>query len=353
VFAVIRLDFDPSTSVFGLSVRLETLVLVGVIFLVLLLAALIAGRSNAAVAPVEGADDAAGSRLRRDDLILIAFGAVPGAVVGGRLGYVLLHLDYYSANQRAITDPGQGGLGLTLAVVLGTLTAVAVARLLAAPVGRWLSVASIPVLLGLGLGKLAMVLGGAGQGGYSDASWATAYVQPGPWESLNPSYPAVPSQVIEGALVLTVAVVVLAVPFLLRLRIRRWRRLGRPGLAPRRDWAVLTGGRRYLTVLGLWAIVRFAAAFTWRDARVLGPFGAEQLVLVPVAVVALCGPLAVAAIRGARRALVGRRAVRRAARGEKAAEARGEKAAEARGEKAAETPAAETVAAEAATDRAS
>jgi hypothetical protein len=72
-----------------------------------------------------------------------------------------------------------------------------------------------------------------------------------------------------------------------------------------------------------------------------------------VAVVALCGPLAVAAIRGARRALVGRRAVRRAARGEKAAEARGEKAAEARGEKAAETPAAETVAAEAATDRAS
>jgi hypothetical protein len=98
-------------------------------------------------------------------------------------------------------------------------------------------------------------------------------------------------------------------------------------------------------VLGLWAIVRFAAAFTWRDARVLGPFGAEQLVLVPVAVVALCGPLAVAAIRGARRALVGRRAVRRAARGEKAAEARGEKAAE--------TPAAETVAAEAATDRAS
>ena len=134
-----------------------------------------------------------------------------------------------------------------------------------------------------------MVLGGAGQGGYSDASWATAYVQSGPWESLNPSYPAVPSQVIEGALVLTVAVVVLAVPFLLRLRIRRWRRLGRPGLAPRRDWAVLTGGRRYLTVLGLWAIVRFAAAFTWRDARVLGPFTAEQLILLLVAKQRLIG----------------------------------------------------------------
>jgi hypothetical protein len=45
-----------------------------------------------------------------------------------------------------------------------------------------------------------------------------------------------------------------------------------------------------MTVLGLWAIVRFAAAFTWRDARVLGPFGADQLILLLVAGVALVGP---------------------------------------------------------------
>jgi prolipoprotein diacylglyceryltransferase len=317
--AAIRLDFDPSTTVFGLSMRLETLALAGVIFFVLVLAALSAGRSRGAPAGPEGAVDAAGPRLRRDDLVLIAFGAVPGAVVGGRLGYGLLHFDYYSANPGAITDPGQGSLGLTLGVVLGTLTAVAVARLLAAPVGRWLSVASVPVLLGLGLGKLTMILGGTGQGSYSDASWATSYVQTGPWGSINPSFPALPSQAVEGVLILALAVLVLAAPSLLRLRVRRWRSFARPALAPRRDWALLAGGRRYLTVLGLWAIVRFVAAFTWRDAHVLGPFVADQAVLALVAMVALYGPPTATALRRTRAALGRRRVARLEARSEKAA----------------------------------
>ena len=290
MLAAIRLDFDPSTTVFGLSIRLETLALAGVIFLVVLLAALASGRSRVSVSPADGVAVAEMPKLRRDDLILMAFGAVPGAVVGGRLGYALVHLDYYRAYPKAITDPGQGGFDLTLGVVVGTLTAIAVARLLAAPVGRWLSVASIPVLLGLGLGKLTMVLGGAGQGSYSGASWATSYAGSGPWGSLNPNYPAAPSQAIEGCLVLAVAILVLFVPFALRLQVRRWWRVVYPGLAPRRQWSALTGGRRYMTVLGLWAIVRFAAAFTWRDARVLGPFGADQLILLLVAGVALVGP---------------------------------------------------------------
>jgi prolipoprotein diacylglyceryltransferase len=317
VFAAIRLDFDPSTTVFGLSIRLETLALAGVIFFVLLLAALVSGRSRVAAAPVEGVAAADVPKLRRDDLILIAFGAVPGAVVGGRLGYALIHFDYYSASPKAITDPGQGGFDLTLGVVVGTLTAIAVARLLAAPVGRWLSVASLPVLLGLGLGKLTMVLGGAGQGSYSDASWATSYVRPGPWGSINPNFPAVPSQAIEGGLVLAVAILVLFVPFALRLRVRRWWRIVRPGLAPRRKWSVVTGGRRYMTVLGLWALVRFAVAFTWRDGRVLGPFGADQLILLLVAVVALIGqavPMASRRVRAAWEALRAGWAARRAAR---------------------------------------
>jgi prolipoprotein diacylglyceryltransferase len=317
VLAVVRLDFDPSTLVFGLSMRLETLAFAGVILLVLVLAALSAGRSRPVGATLDGAAGEVGLKLRRDDLILIAFGAVPGAVVGGRLGYALVHFDYYSANPRAIADPGQGGFGLTLAVVLGTLTAIAVARLLGAPVGRWLGVASIPVLLGLGLGKLAMVLGGTGQGSYSGASWATSYVGPGPWGSTNPSFPAMPSQAIEGGLVLALVVVVLVLPFVLRLRIRRWRSIARPGLAPRKQWAFLTGGRRFLTVLGLWALLRFAAAFTWRDARVVGPLVAEQLVLLLLAAVALFGQAAAGPIRRALVVSAASRAARRAARAEK------------------------------------
>jgi Prolipoprotein diacylglyceryltransferase len=305
VLDVIRFGFDPTVSPFGLTVRLETLALGGAILLVLVLVALMAGRASG---PTDaGSDDAAGSRsrdsagrLRRDDLILIAFGVVPGAVVGGRLGYGLIHLDYYRANPSALTDPGQGGLALTLAVLFGTLSGLAVARLLAAPIGRWLGVAGIPVLLGLGLGKLATVAGGEGQGTYSDSSWATSFAGPGPWGSANASYPAFPSQVLEGGLVLLAAALVAGLPFLLRIRVRRRHGVVRPGWSPRREWLLLSGWRGFMTILGLWTVARFAAAFTWRDARVFGPFCVEQLVLLgllAIVAVGLLTPLGVSWLR--------------------------------------------------------
>ena len=43
---------------------------------------------------------------------------------------------------------------------------------------------------------------------------------------------------------------------------------------------MLSGYRRFLTALCLWSVARFAAAFTWRDAQVAGPFRTEQVVLV-------------------------------------------------------------------------
>ena len=67
--------------------------------------------------------------------------------------------------------------------------------------------ATLPVLFVLGAGKLTMALGGAGQGVPSDADWATAYLGPGPWGSLAPALPSVPSQILEGSLTLVIAVV--------------------------------------------------------------------------------------------------------------------------------------------------
>jgi prolipoprotein diacylglyceryltransferase len=283
VLAVIRLDFDPTVNWLGLTVRLETLAIAAAVFVAIALAGIGAGRMQARLDRLGATDDAERQpRLRRDDLILIAFGAVPGAVLGGRLGYVLIHLDYYQANPASLADPGQGSLALTTGLLLGLLGALGVARLLAAPIGRWLHVASVPLLVGLGLSKLAMMLGGAGQGQYSDSSWATSYVRPGPWESFNPGLSALPSQALEGGLVLIAALLILVVPALLRFRLRRWRCIVRPGWAARRDWVALRGGRRFVTALCLWAIARILAAFTWRDARVLGPFGADQLILLAI-----------------------------------------------------------------------
>jgi phosphatidylglycerol:prolipoprotein diacylglycerol transferase len=257
--AVIQLNFDPYLRLGGQAVRWETLAVAGVILLTLVVAGILAGRQ-----PGLSGDGAA---LRRDDLLFIVLGIVPGAVIGGRLGYVLIHFDYYQADPALIVDPASGGLALTGAVVLGTLTGAYVARLLEEPLGRWLNVAAVALLLGLGLGKLAQVLGGNGQGVLASVSWATAYAGSGPWGVLGPELPAYPAQVFEAlgdALVLAVILV-----------------LGRVG--PFR----LSDGRRYLVAVGGWAIVRFLVASFWRDALVAGPLRAEQVMDLVVLIGAL------------------------------------------------------------------
>jgi prolipoprotein diacylglyceryltransferase len=307
VLAVITLDFDPTVSPFGLPVRLETLALATVVLLVLVLVAIRAGMARPVGEDAAAATGRRSGRLRRDDLILFAFGAIPGAIVGGRLGYGLVHLDFYSADQGALLDPAGGGLSLTLAVALGTLCAMAVARLLSAPVGRWLGAARGPVLLGLGLGKLATVLGGAGQGSYSESSWATSYVGRGPWESLNAQYAALPSQAIEGILVLVaLALLVIGIPALARVRVEVTREAIEIGLWPP-DHAMPPGeGRGFAVGLIFWAVARFIAAFTWRDAHILGPLNGEQLVLVGLVAILLVILVVPAVRRGFRASMAAR-----------------------------------------------
>ena len=262
--AVLTLDFDPLLHIGdSVSVRSETVVLALALLGGILLAARI-GRQTPAVGPYVPAPG-----LRADDLMFILVGAVPGAVVGARLGYVLDHIDYYQANVSSIADPSQGGFGLTLAVPLGILTGALIARLLGAPVARWMHATAFPLLFVLGTGKLAAILGASGQGLPSDLPWATAYTGPGPWESLAADVPSHPSAVYE-AIGVCVAILVL----ILAQRIE---------VVARRDGAAL------YVALGLWAIVRFGVAFTWRDPLVAGPLRADQLLSLLLLALAVAG----------------------------------------------------------------
>jgi phosphatidylglycerol---prolipoprotein diacylglyceryl transferase len=264
VLAALTLTFDPVLRLGDTaSVRWETVALALVLFLGLLLGARFGSRM-----PAVGAD-ATGPRLRVDDFVFIVVGAVPGAIVGGRLGYVLDHLDYYKANTAAILDPMQGGFTLTLAVPLAILTGAVIARLLSASSRRWMQVLAPVLLFVLAGGKLVGVLGATGQGALSDLAWATAYGGPGPWATLAADLPSHPSQVYE-AIAVAVAIVVLFV-------------LGRTVWFRRHDGAAL------YAALGLWAIARFLVAFTWRDPMVAGPLRMEQLLLVGVIVVSGIG----------------------------------------------------------------
>jgi prolipoprotein diacylglyceryltransferase len=252
--AVLTFGFDPIAHPFGdVAVRWGVLALAGVLIASLLLTWVLARVAE----------------LRVDDLAFIAIGAVPGAVVGGRLGYALLHWDYYGSRTGAIADPAVGSLELGLGVLGGVLTAGYVARLLGAPVGRWLHVATGPLLLVLGAGKLTLVLTGAGQGAPSDAAWATAYSGPGPWGSLAPSLPSLPSQAFEG-----IATLILLTGLTLVLM---------AGVFERRD------GRAFFLGLGAWGLLRAVISSSWRDQPVALGLNAGGLIAILVVLVSTVG----------------------------------------------------------------
>ncbi len=262
--AAITFEFDPVVRLGSLAVPWETLGIAAVVALAILATAVLAARTP---------PDALGRRLHLDDLLWIAVGVVPGAIVGGRLGYALIHLDYYASGPGALLDPGQGGFELALAVAGGILTGAYVAWTLGAPIGRWAHVAAIPMLLLIEGGKAAMAWGGSGQGALADVSWATRYLGPGPWGSLAPQLPAQPSQLYEAGVALAAGVLLVVVVA--------------AGAFRRRD------GRLLMVALMLWLAGRVLVATTWRDPLVLGPLSADQLLSLALIGIAVVGALSI------------------------------------------------------------
>jgi len=293
LLAVIRLDFDPVLHLRGpldLDVAYGTLAVAAALFLAILVAARFAARSGRRTGLPP---------LRLDDLLFIVLGIIPGAVVGGRLMYALDYLPYYQAHPSALIDPAQGGLSLLGAVLGGAVTGAYIAGLLDSA-SRWLDVASTSFLLAIGLGKLAMLLDGAGQGQFWTGAWAVAFAGDGPWLSPSAQIPAQPTQVYEGLWALLGIVVVLAVhagPVMRHLpeRLRQagtWaanrEALGEPVARGR-----LRFGYLFLVALVWWLVGRVGIAFLWRDELVLGPLDVEQVAALVVVAAVILGVLVV------------------------------------------------------------
>jgi len=268
--AVIAFYFDPLLRIGdGLVVRWQTVALAVVIGACLVVAGILARRAS----------------LRPDDLLYIAVGAVPGAVIGGRLGQLAIMPEAFSGGPLMLFDPAIGGLELGLGVVGGCLTGAYVGSLLGAPVGRWANTLALPLLAALGAGKLAMALGGSGQGWPLDAAWATAYLGPGPWGSLAPELPSHPAQLYEGIASLILALVLLP--------------------AGVREARAARDGRLLLIVVGLWAALRAVVSVAWRDPPVLGPLPVGGVLAAGIAIGAMVA-LVAAAVWTRRQARSGR-----------------------------------------------
>jgi prolipoprotein diacylglyceryltransferase len=255
LLAVIELSFDPALRIGDLLIRWQT---VGVTL------ALLAGLGAAAL--IDG-------RLRLDDLVFIVLGVVPGAVVGGRVIHGLAFWEAYSSDPTRLLNVSVGSLSLTGAVLGGAVTAIYVARLIGAPVRSWADAAAMPLLLTMGLGKLAQLLGGSGQGAPFDGPWAVAFVGPGPWISPTPDVPAHPAQVYEGLWLL------IGIPVILLLAI--WRSGAGGGIVDRLR-AEQGTGRLFVGMVTWFLLGRVIVGFTWRDETTLGRLNIEQAIALAI-----------------------------------------------------------------------
>lgn len=261
--AVIEVAFDPILRLFGLEVRWTALGVAAAILAAFLLAAFMADRSpprsrrRSAIATMPAPEEGS---LRREDLLLIGLAALAGGVLGGRIAHGLAFWDVYSTDPLGLFDPARGSLSLLGAVVGGSLTAAYLATLLEGSLGRWADVAAAPLLLALGLGKVAQFLGGGGQGTRFEGPWAVSFAGQGPWLSRSPGVSAHPSQLYEAAWCLLGLVGLLVLGF-------AWRR-GRTLLGP---------GLLFAFALAWWLVGRVVIGFTWRDDRLFGAFNAEQV----------------------------------------------------------------------------
>ena len=294
--ALIELDFDPLLRLGSLTIRWQTIGVTLALLVALSVAALMAPdvrsqrpffrRREPDLRPLfphapKVEHDKRVRALRLDDMLLIIAGIVPGAVVGGRLAHALDYWSYYSSQPDKLFDPLVGSLSLLGAVLGGLLTASYVARMIDAPARRWADAAAMPLLLAIGLGKLAQLLGGSGQGLPFDGGWAVAFTGAGPWVSTNPAMPSHPAQVYEGLWMLA------GIPIVLLLAGRRFEPLRVNRFV---GWADRTAreGALFAGALGWFLLGRLFIGYFWRDEPIVGPLNVEQaLALISLMVIVL------------------------------------------------------------------
>ncbi len=144
--------------------------------------------------------------------------AMLGAVLGGRLGYVLFYNPaHYLANPADIVAVWRGGMSFHGGFLGFILAAWLFARRRGVPLSRLLDISAAAAPIALFLGRLANFINGELWGRPTDVPWAMVFPHAGP-------EPRHPSQLYEAALE---GIVLFAVLYWL---IRRHGALARPGL---------------------------------------------------------------------------------------------------------------------------
>ena len=143
-----------------------------------------------------------------DRIMDLCFYLVIAAILGSRLFFVLLNLDYFMAAPLDIFKIWSGGLVFYGGFIAAFATALALIRAYRLPLGKTADIAALALPLGHFLGRLGCFSAGCCYGETCELPWAVSFAHP---ESLAPLHtPLHPTQLYSAAANLFIFLVLFA-----------------------------------------------------------------------------------------------------------------------------------------------
>lgn len=190
-----------------------------------------------------------------DELLNIVLLALPIAIIGARLYYVLFNLSYYSANPSEIINTRQGGLAIHGGIIAGFFTAFIYTYKKKLNFWNFADVAAPSIILAQAIGRWGNFFNGEAHGGPVSESFIKhfpAFIQKGMYIDATYYQPTFLYESIWNVCVFLILIVLL-------------KKTKKPGLV-------------FFTYLGLYSIGRFFIEGLRTDSLMIGPLRIAQLV---------------------------------------------------------------------------
>ncbi len=142
------------------------------------------------IAFVYGSREAKRVGVSQDDLFNMILIALPAAVIGARLYYVIFEWSSYKNNLSSIFNLREGGLAIYGGVIGAAATVVAYCKIKKLSIGRKLDILAVGLLIGQAVGRWGNFVNGEAFGGTTNLPWAMTIVHNGKVvaESVHPTF---------------------------------------------------------------------------------------------------------------------------------------------------------------------
>ncbi|WP_372996768.1 prolipoprotein diacylglyceryl transferase [Lutispora sp.] len=106
-----------------------------------------------------------------DDIIDLALWAIPAALIGARLYYVIFQWEYYKGNILKILNTREGGLAIHGGIIGGVLAGYLFTRIKKMPFWKTADIVAPSIALGQAIGRWGNFINGEAHGGPTNLPW--------------------------------------------------------------------------------------------------------------------------------------------------------------------------------------